>query len=108
MRDSYGKAVYRACDKAFPPPALLGRQADESIKQWKLRLTASDKAAIAKWQSDHRWAPNQLRHTFATEVRRDHGLESAQVLLGHSKADTTQIYAERDRQLASKVAMLMG
>jgi site-specific recombinase XerD len=36
-----------------------------------------------------------LRHTFATRVRKEHGLEAAQVLLGHSKADTTQIYAER-------------
>jgi len=35
------------------------------------------------------WAPNQLRHTFATRVRKDHGLEAAQVLLGHSRADVT-------------------
>ncbi|MHB0954759.1 MAG: tyrosine-type recombinase/integrase [Pirellulaceae bacterium] len=107
-RDSYRRAVYRACDQAFPPPAPLARRADESGKQWKSRLTASDEAALAQWRSDHRWSPNQLRHTFATEVRRDHGLESAQVLLGHSKADTTEIYAERDRQLACKVALLVG
>ena len=42
------------------------------------------------------WHPNQLRHTFATEVRRTHGLEAAQAALGHSKADVTQVYAERD------------
>jgi integrase len=43
-----------------------------------------------------RWHPNQLRHTRATEVRRRYGLEAAQVILGHSRADVTQVYAERD------------
>ena len=54
------------------------------------------------------WHPNQLRHTFATEVRRTHGLEAAQAALGHSKADVTQIYAERDAALAAKVAADIG
>ena len=43
------------------------------------------------------WAPNRLRHTRATEVRKQFGLEAAQVILGHAKADVTQVYAERDR-----------
>jgi integrase len=42
------------------------------------------------------WHPNQIRHTYATEVRREHGLEAAQILLGHTYADVTQVYAERD------------
>ena len=54
------------------------------------------------------WHPNQLRHTFATEVRRTHGLEVALAALGHSKADMTQIYAERDAALAAKVAAEIG
>ena len=54
------------------------------------------------------WHPNQLRHTFATTVRRQHGLEAAQVLLGHSRADVTQVYAERDLTLASTVAAKVG
>lgn len=54
------------------------------------------------------WHPNQLRHTFATEVRRAHGLEAAQVLLGHARADVTQVYAERDLDLATKVAQQLG
>lgn len=51
-----------------------------------------------------RWFPNQLRHLRATEVRQSHGLEAAQVLLGHSRADVTQVYAERDIGLAVRVA----
>ena len=54
------------------------------------------------------WHPNQLRHTFATEVRKNHGLEAAQVLLGHDKADTTQLYAERNEALAVAVAAKIG
>ena len=54
------------------------------------------------------WHPNQLRHTAATEVRRRFGLEAAQVLLGHSKADVTQMYAERDDALAERVAREVG
>jgi integrase len=35
-------------------------------------------------------------------------LEAAQVLLGHSRADVTQIYAERNTELASRVAAKIG
>ena len=55
-----------------------------------------------------RWAPNRLRHSAATEIRRKYGLEAAQVLLGHASADVTQVYAERDAQLAIRVAREVG
>jgi hypothetical protein len=35
-------------------------------------------------------------------------LEAAQVVLGHPKADVTQVYAERDLALAEKVAREVG
>ena len=54
------------------------------------------------------WTPNQLRHTGATEIRKKFGLEAAQVICGHEKADVTQVYAERDRQLAERVAREVG
>lgn len=54
------------------------------------------------------WSPNRLRHAAATEVRRQFGLEAAQVTLGHSKADVTQVYAERDQDLARTVALKIG
>ena len=54
------------------------------------------------------WSPNQLRHTHGTEVRRKFGLEAAQVALGHSRADVTQVYAERDREKAREVARMIG
>jgi integrase len=54
------------------------------------------------------WHPNQLRHTRATEVRKQFGLEATQVVLGHSKADVTQVYAERDQTLAVQVMKAIG
>lgn len=55
-----------------------------------------------------KWAPNRLRHTSATEIRREFGIEAAQVVCGHESAEVTQIYAERDLELAKKVARAVG
>ena len=49
------------------------------------------------------WSPLQSRHTAATEIRKRFGLEAAQVILGHSRADVTQIYAERDVNKAREI-----
>jgi len=54
------------------------------------------------------WTPNQLRHSRATEVRGQYGLEASQTLLGHGRADVTQIYAERDEKLAKRIAKETG
>jgi uncharacterized protein (TIGR02996 family) len=65
------------------------------------------RVAAAKANVPH-WHPNKLRHLFATEVRKEHGLEAAQVLLGHTRADVTQVYAERNEQLAETIAAKIG
>jgi len=52
--------------------------------------------------------PHQIRHTHATVVRRRFGLEAPQVTLGHSQAQVTEVYAERDLGLALKVASEIG
>jgi integrase len=54
------------------------------------------------------WSPLQLRHTAATAIRARYGLEAAQAVLGHSKADTTLIYAERDIARAREVMAEIG
>jgi integrase len=55
-----------------------------------------------------KWTPHQLRHTNATEVRKRYGIEAAQVILGHKDPKVTQIYAERNLELARKVALALG
>ena len=54
------------------------------------------------------WSPNRLRHSAATEIRKQFGLEAAQVTLGHATADVTQVYAERDLELATKIMRKIG
>ncbi len=54
------------------------------------------------------WSPNQLRHSFASIIRKRYGLETAGATLGHSKMSATEIYAERDGGLAMQVAAEMG
>ncbi len=65
-------------------------------------------ARAAKRAGVDQWSPNRLRHTYATIIRKRYGLEAAQILLGHSKADVTQIYAERDLQKAEDVVREVG
>jgi site-specific recombinase XerC len=62
----------------------------------------------AAWRNTNCWSPNQLRHAAATEIRHNYGLEAAQVVIGHAKADTTQVYAERDMALAAEIMRKIG
>ena len=54
------------------------------------------------------WYPLQLRHSRATEVRKGFGIEAAQVSLGHAHANVTEIYAEKNLDLAIHVARSIG
>ncbi len=106
---SYRRAVQRACDAAFPPPEELARRRGEPLAAWRARLTTEQREQLAAWRRAHRWHPHQLRHNAATELRRKYGLEAARVLLGHSSAAVTDaVYAERDAQLAMRVAAEAG
>jgi integrase len=97
---TYRNAVQRACRRAHPHPTLSQIPADE--------MTADQQTELREWHRQHQWAPNQLRHSTATKLRREVGLESARVVLGHSDSDTTTIYAERDIDLAREVMARLG
>jgi integrase len=70
-------------------------------------VTYACMAAFGDDKSKH-WRPHRLRHTFATTIRREHGLTEAQVLLGHAEVSTTQVYAEADEQKAVQVIARIG
>jgi integrase len=106
--ESYRRAIHNACDRAFPAPAPLAQHPGESDRARHKRLTTAQLEELKVWQSSHRWGPNRLRHAKGTEVRKALGLEAAQVTLGHRKADVTQIYAQRDEELAKQVARHAG
>lgn len=97
---SYARAIRRAIQKAYPHPEFGGIPSRAlSPEQRKLR---------DRWKPPQHWHPNQLRHSFATRIRRDHGVETACVLLGHSKIETTQIYAETNLNTAIQIARKEG
>ena len=89
-RSEFAKRINYACDRAFPAPK------------------GTTGAALKAWKKKHRWAPNRLRHSRATEIRQLYGLEATQAVLGHSNADVTQIYAERDIEKAAKIMAEVG
>ncbi len=62
----------------------------------------------AKKAGVEHWSPNQLRHTRATQIRKEFGLDAAASTLGHSDVSVTQVYAEQDRDRAIEVAKKIG
>jgi integrase len=87
---SYRRAIWYACDAAFPPPADLG---EKEARAWRLA---------------HRWSPNRLRHTALTAIERANGLDAARAVAGHRKVTTTQMYVERDDAIARSVIERVG
>ena len=55
-----------------------------------------------------RWHPHQLRHNYATRVRREYGIETARILLGHRSMAVTEVYAETDRSTAREIVAKIG
>lgn len=54
------------------------------------------------------FSSNQLRHLYATELRKNAGLEAVQIALGHQSIKTTEIYAEPNMQLLEQIAQAAG
>jgi integrase len=110
-RSEWARAARASRKSKVPPSQQNRRKANPERAPGGEYTVAAYGYAIrkaAKKAGVPHWHPNQLRHTFATAVRRAHGLEAAQVLLGHARADVTQIYSERNLALALKVAAAMG
>jgi integrase len=118
---SYRRAIVRATEDAFPPPADLARRQVPSRRanrttsmrwetdaEWLARLTDEQKKKLADWRQTHQWHPNQLRHTAGTELRKQYGLEAAQVILGHKTLTVTQVYAEKNVEAARKIMAEVG
>jgi integrase len=55
-----------------------------------------------------RWGPNRLRHLHATNIRKQFGLEAASTVLGHQHMSITEVYAEKNLELAKSIAEKMG
>jgi integrase len=80
---SYGKAILRGVEKA-------NAARDENASEIP------------------RWHPHQLRHTAATTLRREFGLDVARVVLGHRSPAITEVYAEADTAKAVEAMAKLG
>lgn len=55
------------------------------------------------------WGPHRLRHNAATVLRREFGIEAAQVILGHAiGSNITEIYAEKNESEAKRIIRKIG
>jgi integrase len=87
---NYAHAIAQACRRAWPVPAGL------------------NPAEAKQWQEEHNWHPHQLRHTAATNLRKQFGLDVAAIMLGHTRCDVTQVYAEVNHDRAKGIAAKVG
>jgi integrase len=86
---SYRRAIARAC-----------RKADAEAHK-------NDQAVPADEVVVPTWSPNRLRHNRATDLR-PHGLDLVKTILGHSKVETTELYAEKDVAAAMELVARVG
>lgn len=76
------------------PTGLTHGIPDRPTDKWTEQRYSAAIRCAAKSAGVPPWTPNRLRHSFATEVRRKHGLIVAAALLGHRQAfATTQGYS---------------
>ncbi len=86
---SYRAAIRRGCDRA-----------DAWAKGGA--VIANDERLVPRWH------PHRLRHNAATFLRRQYGLEAAQVILGHKTLSVTEIYAEKNVEAAKRIMAEVG
>jgi integrase len=82
--------------KRTPGPRYCARSAQQAIDR------ACERAGVEKFRA------YAIRHRVGTDARRAAGLDAAQAVLGHARAQTTEIYAERRDDLAAEVIRQMG
>ncbi len=102
-RERYAKAATHRHQPVAPPDT--NRVVGERYTATTYRRAIEYACRKAKIEV---WSPNQLRHNAATTIRKDYGIEAAQLLLGHARADVTQVYAEVNKAKAVQVAMQIG
>jgi integrase len=86
---AYRRAISRGADKA-------------DLWEKGGRVCGNDERLIPRWH------PHQLRHNAGTLLRKEYGLEAAQVVLGHKTLTVTQVYAEKNVEAAQKIMLKIG
>jgi integrase len=105
-------AEQRQNRKSKVPPSQMNRRRRKPRKSPGDRYTVCSygraiASACIKAGIPH-WHPHQLRHTKATEIRREAGLDAARAVLGHRTPAITEVYAELDLTKAAEVMERLG
>lgn len=85
--------------------------ADDPRRLGEAYTTSSYRRAIhraCKAAGVEPWGPHRLRHNAATYLNREFGIETANIILGHSTTAITAIYAERNERRAREVMQRIG
>jgi site-specific recombinase XerD len=109
-------AVARAVERAnllrgpekFVKRWVAGGTRRETAAEYRERLGAEGLAGLKEWKKTQHWHVHQLRHRFGTEARKQYGIEASRTLLGHASLKATEIYAQRDEDLAARIAAEIG
>ncbi len=85
-----------------------GRKAPRWLEQYDVASYRRSIRRACERAEIEPWSPHRLRHTSATRIRQQFGIEAARVILGHRSAAVTEIYAEIDKEKALQVMQSVG
>lgn len=97
--DSYRRAIWRACEMAWPHPTIKGPAS---------KRTPEERRELADWHAAHHVNPHQLRHAASTSIAERVSLEMARMLLGHADVATTMRYTHVTEDRAAQAAAQVG
>ena len=98
--EHFGDAVREACKEAFGYPADLRKPVKE--------MTTAERARFESWKRANAFVPHQLRHTVATKLVDEIGIDATQRLLGHCSAAMTAHYSRAAEGQAIEAAKRLG
>lgn len=96
----------QACRKKFAPARAPGQRYSTRSYYYAIRYAIRKAREAGVPVAD--WHPHQLRHSAATRIRRERGLDAARAVLGHRSLAVADTYAEIDSALAVAVAAELG
>jgi integrase len=76
--NTYARAIIRRCEAAFEMPKelrFIPKQLPNVPGESQATVRANRLKLAREWRAAHTWSPNQLRHTYATAIRKQFGLE---------------------------------
>ena len=96
MKERY--AMMREARVSKVQPSQADRSSPEAMRRpgdhWEVSAYGHAILRACKASGVEPWPPNQLRHSFATEVRKRFGLAATKAVLGHSEGGgVTDVYS---------------